>query len=65
VEKREKRIEIELFRGHWIEVELIQLTDDHEENPTTDDPTLLEGSHWYLSGNYTVSPRKVRIKNEK
>ena len=58
------KIEMEIMRGCWEEVELDQLTDDQEETPTTEDPSLLDGSSWYLDGDYTVAPRPVRVIGE-
>lgn len=56
-----KRIEIEITPNNWIEISLDQLTDDHEEHPAVDDPEILNGSSWYLDGDYTVPPMEIRI----
>jgi len=55
------KLEIEITPGNWIAVEPEQLTDDHEQHPTTDDPELLGGSSWYLDGDYTTPPREIRV----
>lgn len=55
-------IEIEITPGNWQKVEASSLTDDHEQNPPADaDPEMMDGSAWYLDGDYTVPPRNIRV----
>lgn len=58
------KIQYEIYPENWIDVTLDKLTDDHEENPTIDDPVVLNGSEWYLDGDYTQPPRPIRIVPE-
>lgn len=59
-------IEVEMAPGQWVPVEPSQLTDDHELplDPTTD-PEVLEGSSWYVDGDYTSPPKPIRVKTLK
>ncbi len=56
------KIEIEIYNGHWIEVTADQLTDDHEISLNDDlDLEIINGSSWYLDGDYTTAPRPIRV----
>lgn len=62
MKKYAHKIEIEVTPNNWIPVDASQLTDDHEEEIDIDiDPEILNGSSWYLDGDYTVPPREIRI----
>jgi len=63
MEKYAHKLEILMPSGVWVAVDASQLTDDHEEEINVDiDPEIINGSFWYLDGNYTIMPMEVRIK---
>ena len=58
-------IKIETTHGHWIAVDASQLTDGQGNGINIDtDPTDINGSYWYLNGDYTAPPMPIRINNK-